>query len=561
VREGEAVPSAWVLAGRYRVGALVRSSGIGEVREGHDLVGSRPVRLTIGRPVAPQPAAPRTAATRSPVPQPDAFAAAMSAAARIPVVPGAPWVHDMGADETGDGVVRWIASEPAHGVLVAEHRRGHRTDAEQQRLALRVALRLAGLLEQLHAVGVVHGALGPSTVTLASRSGRLLAVGIADPGQDAGPSADRRDDVAGIGRVLAALAVEEDGPDLWELLRDPPDALDLGEELDRMARQLTRTHRAERPYSARVVREQLAALDAAVAADRRTPGAGFAMLDAAASALPPPEVAALLGRVSAALPARWLRLVPGWRETVERLDLPVRSAASRPPRPELDGLAAYRAYRTRRSWRRASIAVAAVVLAGGAIAGISFIRPDAAPVPAALESPAAAPSGIVPELVGIPFSGVVRTLGRAGLRLGEVRMQDGDEPAGRVLTATSAAGARLDPGASVDITVASGRRIVPTGLVGRTRADAEAVLRRAGFRVAVEVVATSDYVTGYVLRVGPAAAMAGSIVTLTVAEQRDADPVPDPTSSGPASAAPSPSPSASRADPPASHRPTPAPSP
>lgn len=89
----------------------------------------------------------------------------------------------------------------------------------------------------------------------------------------------------------------------------------------------------------------------------------------------------------------------------------------------------------------------------------------------------------VPDVAGKSQSEATQSLQDAGLRLGTVsEVDDAEAPAGTVLKQEPAAGASVDEGSSVDLTVSQGREaaIVPD-VTGMKKSEAESALAAAGF--------------------------------------------------------------------------------
>lgn len=140
--------------------------------------------------------------------------------------------------------------------------------------------------------------------------------------------------------------------------------------------------------------------------------------------------------------------------------------------------------------------------------------PSPTPSPSGTAGPTAAPppsgsQGVqVPVLVGT-LAEAQALLGAAGLTLGEVRRAEAPERQDTVLDQRPAGGRAVRPGTAVDITVASGRNVVPT-VVDMTLGAAVAELESAGFDAVLEEpdappmlpAAGTTPSTGTVLRLG-----------------------------------------------------------
>jgi serine/threonine-protein kinase len=133
---------------------------------------------------------------------------------------------------------------------------------------------------------------------------------------------------------------------------------------------------------------------------------------------------------------------------------------------------------------------------------------------------AAPPRIEVPDVLGVPAAEARSRLRAAGLRVRSVGVVS-EEPAGTVLEQSPRAGAEVEKGASVRLTVSTGPAEVDVpDVTGLDESTARTELERAGFRVQVTDEPTADPAEdGVVLRQTPAsgsAARDGAIVTLIV---------------------------------------------
>jgi hypothetical protein len=576
-----------LLAERYRVGARLRSTPLAHVYDAYDIQLDRPMHLTIerGAPVDNDPSEIAAGAGLDGQWSELLFAAAIQSALHVPVAPGLPLVHDLGETDSSGPTLRWMITEPVPGVSVDRYRRAEPgSDREWEFLVLQVAEQLTAILQRLHTADITHGALGPSTVIIAGHTPADLVVSVVDlgprpeltrehptapksrsalwrwwgsviqnpaPEVAAGREPDGRSDVYGFGRTIAALLASMNIPELgWAELLHPTDEIDVGMELRRVTEQATKQRPAERQYSFLVVAEQIAAIRSALHAEQHEPGTGLEQLEAATASELPAEFIAALARVSARTPAQWLTWIPGWASLVTRTGLPMRAAA--PQKRQRTRFAAYRAQHTWRILRMAAFVLClAAVPAAGLVWAATADRPSQT-VPAPLSTSTlpgagstarnASPtpgtgtgSGVVPPLVGTDQSGAAAALAQAGLHLGTVTQQDGNNPAGLILASSPAAGTTAGAGSPVDVTVASGLQTVPNGLVGHSQQQVSAALQGAGFTVTITTIDTSGYVTGYVLDVSPApgtTAPVASAIAITVAQYTAPTPTPAPTPSG-----------------------------
>lgn len=85
----------------------------------------------------------------------------------------------------------------------------------------------------------------------------------------------------------------------------------------------------------------------------------------------------------------------------------------------------------------------------------------------------------VPDLVGRSLAEARDLLEAAGLTVGEITTSNGASPADTVLSMANPAGARVAPGTSIPLTIASGWNAVPN-LTGLTEAEAQQALAAAG---------------------------------------------------------------------------------
>ena len=125
----------------------------------------------------------------------------------------------------------------------------------------------------------------------------------------------------------------------------------------------------------------------------------------------------------------------------------------------------------------------------------------------------------VPSVFQLEQAAAVRSLENAGFRVVVVPEQNRDVPAGLVFDQQPQAGAKLEPGATITLTVSAGASAIPVPNVLRWQAiDAERALRTAGFTVNPINVA-SERPLGEVLRQEPAPLVQhqfGAAVTLDI---------------------------------------------
>ena len=136
----------------------------------------------------------------------------------------------------------------------------------------------------------------------------------------------------------------------------------------------------------------------------------------------------------------------------------------------------------------------------------------------------------VPALAGTTRAAAERAVAAVGLRVGTVTQEYSDEPRGTVLSSTPAKGTRLRPGTAVALVVSKGVEMLAVpDVTRRTSAQAQALLREAGFTAGVELTYSDDVPAGEVVAQSPASGSAprGSQVALTVSRGPDLVEVPD----------------------------------
>jgi serine/threonine-protein kinase len=152
----------------------------------------------------------------------------------------------------------------------------------------------------------------------------------------------------------------------------------------------------------------------------------------------------------------------------------------------------------------------------------------------ALTVSAGKPKLAAPNVVGLPVATAVKKLKAAGLGTNQ-RVVFASEPPGRVTAQQPAAGAAVEKGSTVALTVSKGpQRVAVPNVVGRRRDDAIARLRSAGLHAAVfSVPSTSP--RGFVVAQSPQAsakAPKGSRVRINVSQGAPAGTTPTATTGG-----------------------------
>jgi eukaryotic-like serine/threonine-protein kinase len=137
----------------------------------------------------------------------------------------------------------------------------------------------------------------------------------------------------------------------------------------------------------------------------------------------------------------------------------------------------------------------------------------------------------IPNVLGDPRSEARRRLREAGFRIEEQREASEEVGENRVIETTPGAGTVAEVGATVTLTISSGReRVAVPEVVGLDRDEAASQLRDVGLRVSFSEQESEDEDPGTVLRQSPepgTRVAEGSTVTLTVASEPERVDVPD----------------------------------
>ena len=418
---------------------------------------------------------------------PEAFARQVStmSAASSPYLPAV-----LGWESKGDAVV--VAVELVQGEeLTGVTSLGH----EQPAAAVTgLGIEAASALAVLHAHGVVHGGVKPSTIVrTASGTIKLVEAGIAQAqgGADLGPGAPARaawyvsPEQAGGQSLTPASDVYSLGVVLYELATgrlpfDGPDAATVAH--GHLGAQVVPPRQIDPSISAELETVILRCLAKGPAERYPTGGALAGALEDVASS------AATMVAPAAAGAAAATAVMP--RPT---------------PPPVTPAPAAAPARKKKKAWPWivGGVVVAALIAllilwAAGVFKG----------------------SVTVPRVTGLSLQKATTTLTDAGLKLGTVNYQQGQGAQGTILSQSPSAGSSVKDGSSVDVVaVGTSVKAVPN-VVGMSQSAASAAIVNAGFAVGtISAVNSSSVPKGQVTDQAPAAgtqAPAGSQIALTV---------------------------------------------
>jgi beta-lactam-binding protein with PASTA domain/predicted Ser/Thr protein kinase len=476
-----------LLGGRYRLGERIGTGGMADVRKGMDVRLGRQVAVKVLRPDLARDPSFQARFRR------EAQAAASLNAASIVSV------YDTGEDPHGVPyiVMEFVAGRTLRDVVHDEGR------LLPQR-AFELTADICAALAVAHAAGIVHRDIKPANVMLTpSGQVKVMDFGIARAAADSS-GATQTAAVIGTAAYLSPEQARGDHVDarsdlystgclLFELVSGVPPF--TGDSPVAVAYQ----HVREEP-------EPPSAYDVTL----------------------PPEVDAVVLKAMAKDPAARYQSAAEMREDLLRAragQAVVAPAVVETPDAAVaptSGLADPR----RRGTARGLVLAAFLLLLVSIGAGTAAVVRNAVGVTS---------DGLVPTpaVIGLDQRTAVRRLAQEGLRVASIAPRFDEAPFGRVLAQTPEQDIVVPPNGTIDLVVSQGveTTVVPGEVIGRPRAEAEAVLADRKLTVASDVVAQDGfYEAGTVLTVAPAPGRqvrAGSAVTLTVASGRV--PLPDVT--------------------------------
>ena len=474
-----------LLGGRYRLGERIGTGGMADVRKGVDVRLGREVAVKVLRPDLARDPSFQARFRR------EAQAAASLNAASIVSV------YDTGEDPHGVPyiVMEFVAGRTLRDVIHDEGR------LLPQR-ALELTADICAALEVAHAAGIVHRDIKPANVMLTPAGQvKVMDFGIARAAADTS-GATQTAAVIGTAAYLSPEQARGDHVDarsdlystgclLFELVSGVPPF--TGDSPVAVAYQ----HVREEP-------EPPSAYDGTL----------------------PPEVDAVVLKAMTKDPAGRYQSAAEMREDLLRAR--AGQAVAAPSVVESSTVAERPAAvlvdpRRRRTARGLVLAAFLLLLVGIGAATAVLVR----------SAVGVTSDGLVPApaVLGLDQRTAVRRLAAEGLRVGSITPRFDEAPVGQVLAQTPEQDIVVPPSGTVDLVVSRGLEttVVPVEVVGRARAEAEALLAERKLTVAPEIVLQDGFFEqGRVLAVAPAPGRqvrAGSAVTLTVASGRV--PLPD----------------------------------
>ncbi|MBN9153307.1 MAG: protein kinase [Microbacterium sp.] len=549
-----------LIAGRFRVGSLLGTGGSASVFRAVDTSSGETVAVKILHPELSR----RPALRRAFVAEADRVRGLRH--------PHLAAVVDAGIAHGPGGPIAWIAQELAPGSTLAETVElvGPLTVAQ----ATTVAIDLLDALEAVHAAGLVHRDVSPSNVMVALAGDAVAAVTLLDFGlaDAAGRTAHGSDLLRSSATTEAATVIGNVRYASPEQLRGAPVGPrgDLYQAGATLFFALTGSEPFPRADVREAIRAQLAAPPPVASAHVRgippsldraivramLKQAGDRHPDARAFAAELRDIRAVKDRARSAPHVRGpdvlTRVLP---HPEAGRQLPVAGIAAGAVDDTTAGEGDAAVARERRfPWLVVGLVLTvAAALIGPAVLATSSGAPPAArpgatgPTPATSPSAPRSPSVVAaPALAGVPsldsLAGAPAALAAVGLRLGTVVEEDSPREKGAVLASDPAIGARVAPGTTVSLTVASGRNAVPA-VAGMSREAAFEAIRSAGFVPWELAVAVPGVVAGTAVTTRPDRAVSewlGNVITVLVAS--DAGPTPDPTPDESPAASPTPAP-------------------
>ena len=446
--------------GRYELHQLVGSGGAGAVRLAHDTLLDRPVAVKMLRGSGAD----------------ETVRARMRAEAQLAGVlhhPGIAQVYDYGEDASGDEPAPYIVMQYVEGTSLWQVLRDRRSLPANE--VMDIVAQVAAALQEAHDAGIVHRDLKPANM-LVTPEGRVVLVdfGIART-VDADP-------LTLTGAIVGTADYISPEQSEGHSATSRSDLYSLGMVAYECLTGRKPFHRENDIATALAhLRDEVPPLGPDVPAAVRALVEELIAKDPGARPASAAEVAAR----AAGLASR----------PAEAVQVPVPASA---PRPRSGSVLHRVALRSRRSYVAAAVLVAVV-------AGSTFV--------------AAREPGIrVPDLAGAHLAAATRQLDDRGLHVRTRYVDDPGSSRGSVLGQDPAAGARAVDGATVTLTVASGRvELGAERVVGESYRTAVRDLVALGLQP-VRVTRTQQRHAGEVVAVGPTGRLpVGSTVTLTVA--------------------------------------------
>ena len=467
-----------LLGERYEIGGVLGRGGMAEVHHGRD--------LRLGREVAVKVL--RSDLARDPSFQ-VRFRREAQAAASLNH-PAIVAVYDTGEDRTPAGATPYIVMEYVEGDTLRDVlRREGRLPMER---AMTLAADICGALDFSHRNGIVHRDVKPGNVMITPQGTvKVMDFGIARAVSDSAATMTSTAAVIGTAQYLSPEQARGEGVDarsdvyslgclLYELVTGAPPF--TGDSPVSIAYQHVREDPRLPSSINRAVPPELDAI--LLKAMSKNPANRYQ----SAAEMRNDLLRALAGQRVEATP------VMGEDEKTAIIGAPVRGYGYDDEHWADDDEQA------RRRKRRiiAIVSVLAVLLLGGAIAAATLLDSDPPPVAQEVR---------VPTLTNLTEADARNAVETAGLTVGEVTTEPHPTvPEGSVVESFPAAGATVEEGSDVDLTISGGPDTVQVpGVEGLTEAQARSNLEAAGFsNVSVRPVDSLDVDEGRVVSVTPA---------------------------------------------------------